>query len=94
MERLLLKDINQDMLDDLFNMGSQRAVYAACITGLMGMKAVDEESLHIKRTVVETIGKSIMMGIAVHDEIQLSVNHAILDFINEQLEIDSLLNDI
>jgi len=90
MRKLLLKDVNQAILDDLVLMAEQRAVYAACITHLMKSSLVDDESILLKNVIVEAIGQSISKDIIVRDDIESLVNKAIRTYLDEQREINSL----
>jgi hypothetical protein len=94
MKKLLLKDVNQDIIDELVLMAEQRAVYAACISGLMELNLVDHESIILKNTIVEAIGESISKDIIVRDYVESSVNKAIKAYLDEQREINSLLKDV
>ena len=90
MRKLLLKNVNQAILDDLVLMAEQRAVYAACITHLMKSSLVDDESILLKNVIVEAIGQSISKDIIVRDDIESLVNKAIRTYLDEQREINSL----
>lgn len=94
MKKLLLEDVNQNILDDLVLMAEQRSVYAACITHLMKLNAVDHESIILKNTIVEAIGESISKDIIVRDYVESSVNKAIKAYLDEQREINSVIRSI
>lgn len=89
-----LEDLNQETLDRLVDMTQQRAVFAACLVGVIRADAVEKETLKIKAVIMATLTSTLMSGLVVNDDIQQHLLDAMKNHCLEQIEIDSLLDNL
>jgi len=92
MERLLIEDIDQHMLDELVDMRKQRTVYAECIIGILELPCVEQEALAIKKTIAEFITESMVDGIKVNDRAEFRISFAILQYLIQERDINMDIN--
>jgi hypothetical protein len=89
-----LEDLNQETLDRLVDMAEQRAVFAACLVGVMQANAVEKETLKIKAAIMGVLTSTLMGGLVVNDDIQQHLLDSMKNHCLEQIEIDSLLENL
>ena len=89
-----LEDLNQETLDRLVDMAQQRAVFAACLVGIMQADGVEKETLKIKAAIMGVLTSTLMGGLLVNDDIQQHLLDAMKNHCLEQIEIDSLLDNV
>jgi hypothetical protein len=97
MERLLIEDIDQHILDMLVDMRKQRTVFAECITSILELPFVEQEGIALKRTIAEFITESMMDGLKINDNIEFKLSLSILNYLIEErninMDINSSLNN-
>jgi hypothetical protein len=89
-----LEDLDQMTLDMLVDMAQQRAVFAACLVKVMQHDSVEKETLDIKKGVMHVVTQSLMGGLVVNDDIQQYMINSMRKHCEEQIEIESLLDNL
>ena len=92
MERLLIEDINQDLLDRLVDIREQRSVFAQCIVGILELPFVEQEAIAVKRTIAEFITESMVDGLKINDNVEFKLSFAILKYLIEERDINMDIN--